>query len=368
VTSKGQQFFRAWLDRLHAWWFGAPPRIENGDMLVVWGPGPPLVERLRDRMNWIPALRWEWTLPTVLALYGLALGAISVPLPSFTLAVISVWAAAALLVGQSALWLVRHRDGHPLARMAVFLLAIAISVPATSSSLAWVERSRQEFLVRHSPPPPPSSAKPPKLSAATSSPEVTAKNRDDATPPEVQAKPHQSHPSVTAPSIPAAKSEPAPPAAAEPSTDELIANARPYPEPYVPPTTPFSGFSDLSLRNRVASECARLRQFEGTFNSDTKTIASSGVNMSADQFPRIQKQLNDRRASEIAQFQHDFIPEIRALHFELLNRLKLGPPNRYNRTFTAEAAEALNSGILMGQKPASDVCDYLDNLSGRLRK
>lgn len=167
--------------------------------------------------------------------------------------------------------------------------------------------------------------------------------------------------------LPRAPSPPVTPTPAGPAvTDELLANARPYPEPYVPPTTPFSALTNQALRNRVASTCARLTAFEDAYNADAKTIAAAGANAGADQFPKVQKQLDDRRTAEIVAFQRDFIPELRALHFEMLNRLKLGPPDRYNRTFTAQAAEALNSGILMGGRPAGDACDYLSNLSARL--
>jgi hypothetical protein len=181
------------------------------------------------------------------------------------------------------------------------------------------------------------------------------------------AKPRQP-PMQPSPPVPAAA--PAkPPPAREPSfqlTDDLLANARPFPEPSVPPTTPFSAFTNGAVRDRVSNTCGRLRRLELAYNNDAKSIAARGVNVATDQFQAVQKRLDDRRTSETMEFRK-VLPEVRALHFELLNRLKIGPPNRYNSTFSVQAAEALGSGFLVGESPTQDLCAYLDNLASRLK-
>jgi hypothetical protein len=362
---------RSFLDRFDEWWWGSPPRAEAGNPTIFWGQGPSFVERLRDRLSWIPPLRWEFSLPTVLAFYALAIGAIAVPIPSFRLAVACVWAAVVLLIGQSAVWLIRHQQSHPIARAVIFIVVCIASVPVTRGFLAWVDRGERQYDSDHAKPTAPASQLRPQP------PKAPARNLVTSAPTALGAANPTSVPHGTrTPSLiggktgsGVAQSNPATEVPAPQTTsvaDELVANARPYPEPYVPPTTAFTGLTNVALRNRVINTCARLRALEKGFNEDSKKIAASGPNAGADQFTAVQKQLDDRRDAEIKQFQRDFIPEIRALHFEMLNRLKLGPPQRYNRAYSAEAASALDSGELMGLHPAGDLCDYLENLAARL--
>jgi hypothetical protein len=136
-------------DRLQDWWWGSPPRAEHGDVTVFWGAGPSFVARIRERLGWMPELRWDWTLGIALALAGVAFGAVSVPAPSFAVARAAVWGAGSLLLAQSALSPLRNSGGRPAFRAAVFLVLVLLSAAATIAGLAWVTRAQAEFLSEH---------------------------------------------------------------------------------------------------------------------------------------------------------------------------------------------------------------------------
>jgi biotin carboxyl carrier protein len=133
-------------------------------------------------------------------------------------------------------------------------------------------------------------------------------------------------------------------------------------DPSIPDTTLFSSFPAAGLKDRVKARCLAAQSIEENYNADVARLTADGP---GPDFTAAKAKMDSLRTSEQNLFQANYLPELRDLHYELLNRLDLNLPD-FPRDISRNALDAYSFGFLRGQRPIGEFCDYLTALAARL--
>jgi hypothetical protein len=138
---------------------------------------------------------------------------------------------------------------------------------------------------------------------------------------------------------------------------------KPPPENHQP--TVYSGLTDAQLKSEIISVAGDLRSFEANYAKRRGSIAAAPWQYTTGEehrreFGERQAKLDALDAEETKAFQQQLLPQVRALHLELVIRLNRSGKGATDPGNSGDGSIAFSSGILSPRAPLADLANWLE--------